>query len=112
VLFLNKKDLFKKKIARTPLSLCFKSYTGPQHDFEECIKYIKKRFVDAHEKHVERLRQLPAPEGYGRDVFPSVFVHITCATDTEGFHFVVAAIQAIFLKEGLANSGLSVSYLF
>ena len=29
ILFLNKTDLFREKIQRVPLSLCFPDYTGP-----------------------------------------------------------------------------------
>ncbi len=66
--------------------------------------------MDAHSKHVERLRQLPVPSRHGRDVFPSCFIYVTCATDTEAFQFLVVTIQAILLREGLMQAGISVSF--
>ena len=46
ILFLNKKDLFEKKITQVPLNLCFKEYTG-DNEYEQgiimfvCVVYFK-----------------------------------------------------------------------
>ena len=37
ILFLNKKDLFEKKIDKSPLKLCFPDYSG---------KYLKYKFIN------------------------------------------------------------------
>ncbi len=44
VLFLNKTDLFKEKVARVPLSVCFANYTGG-NTAQEGMDYIRARFV-------------------------------------------------------------------
>ncbi len=36
ILFLNKKDLFKKKITEVPLNVCFRNYTGPNEYNKAC----------------------------------------------------------------------------
>ncbi|ETO20299.1 guanine nucleotide binding protein, partial [Reticulomyxa filosa] len=39
ILFLNKSDVFRQRIKETPITVCFKEYTGRQ-DYEECYEYI------------------------------------------------------------------------
>ena len=42
ILFLNKKDLFEKKIYKSPLTICFPDYTGKPKNFtfyDENIRY-------------------------------------------------------------------------
>lgn len=43
ILFLNKKDVFKNKIKRIPLSICFPEYDG-SHLYEECADFVRKKF--------------------------------------------------------------------
>ncbi|EPB73066.1 hypothetical protein ANCCEY_07840 [Ancylostoma ceylanicum] len=62
---MNKKDLFMEKIKRVSIKTAFPEYTGPQ-TYEDSIKYIKQRF--------EMLNQNPKK---------TIFVHETCATDTD-----------------------------
>lgn len=65
ILFLNKCDLFREKIATTDLKVCFPDYTaGCNHD--EALAFIRKKFV--------ALNKNPDKE---------IFVHVTCATDTQ-----------------------------
>jgi hypothetical protein len=44
VLFLNKSDLFREKIAKIDLNVCFPDYEGGC-DFDESIRYIRRKFV-------------------------------------------------------------------
>lgn len=48
-LVLNKVDVFRTKIATTPLSVCFKStMSGNPNDYDFCVAYIIKRFATLH----------------------------------------------------------------
>lgn len=63
VLFLNKKDLFREKIKRVPLTVCFPKYDGPQ-TYEAGVKYIESEF--------KKLSDL---------THKKVYVHLTCGLD-------------------------------
>ena len=41
ILFLNKKDLFEKKIYKSPLTICFPDYTGNPKNFTTKIQDIR-----------------------------------------------------------------------
>eukprot|EP00009_Paramoeba_aestuarina_P007610 CAMPEP_0201522216 /NCGR_PEP_ID=MMETSP0161_2-20130828/16523_1 /ASSEMBLY_ACC=CAM_ASM_000251 /TAXON_ID=180227 /ORGANISM="Neoparamoeba aestuarina, Strain SoJaBio B1-5/56/2" /LENGTH=365 /DNA_ID=CAMNT_0047920993 /DNA_START=56 /DNA_END=1153 /DNA_ORIENTATION=- len=64
ILFLNKVDLFKKKIKKIDLNVCFKSYTDGC-DYDKAIEYISARF--------KREAQVSEKQ---------IYIHVTCATDT------------------------------
>lgn len=108
LLFLNKRDIFKEKIKKVPLKTCFRSYDGDQHDFEQCITYIRKRFVDVYNKHIDELRKSNNHRLGGNDVLlPSIYPFVTTATDTIGFQeFIVVASRSIFLRSGMFHAGL------
>jgi len=66
MLFLNKKDLFFEKIKTIDMNpVCFTTYTGGC-DAKKATKFIEKRFRDLN-KNPNR----------------AIYVHLTCATDTE-----------------------------
>lgn len=79
ILFLNKTDLFREKIATKDLTCCFKNYTGGCN-FEAACTFIKQRFVE--------LNQAPH----------TIYVHFTCAVNTENIQFVFTAIRDTVLK--------------
>lgn len=86
ILFLNKMDLFKIKIATIDLKVCFPNYTGGC-DYDAASGFIRSRFLE----------QNQSP----RDVY----THFTCATDSS-FGFVFKAVRDIVLKsylEGLMS---------
>jgi len=89
ILFLNKKDLFEKKIKKTPLSACFKDYKG-QNTYEEASQYIEDQFLAQN----ENPRKL-------------IYVHKTCATDTDNiavvFKAVVDAMLVNTIEKGKAG---------
>jgi hypothetical protein len=114
ILFLNKSDIFKEKIKRVDLKVCFPDYSGsfsfsPQRgsfanyppflfdfillsggsDFDKASEFITQRFV--------RLNKNPD----GKQVYP----HVTCATDTENIKFVFNAVKNIILHQALDASG-------
>lgn len=83
ILFLNKKDLFAEKIARVDLKVCFDDYDGGCN-YENAEAFIKARFM---EKNQQPNRQ--------------IFVHPTCAVDTENIEVVWAAVRQIILTNTL-----------
>ncbi|KAI8889004.1 G protein alpha subunit [Backusella circina FSU 941] len=88
ILFLNKTDLFKKKLTYSPLVDHFPEYKGGP-DFESASHYITQRFVSLNssaDKHV--------------------YTHLTCATDTEQIKFVMSAVNDIILQNNLRDVGL------
>ena len=97
ILFLNKKDIFAEKIKTVPITVCpsFANYPGPREKTEEsaftdATEYIKDVFL-AQNKYDEQ---------------KTVFVHVTCATDSENVSFVFTAVQDIVVRANLRNAGI------
>ncbi|KAF3854470.1 hypothetical protein F7725_022525 [Dissostichus mawsoni] len=89
ILFLNKKDLFERKISKSPLSICFPEYTGPD-TYLEGIDYIKCQY--------ESKNKSPSKE---------VYAHVTCATDTNNIQFVFDANrmhESLMLFDSICNN--------
>jgi GTPase SAR1 family protein len=79
ILFLNKTDLFQEKYSKVPLNVCFPDYTGTT--IEEAKQYIEFQFR-------EKLQENQP-----------IFVHHTCALDTQNIRFVITAIRKEILKK-------------
>lgn len=88
IIFFNKKDLFEEKIKRVDLKVCFAEYTGGC-DYEAAALYIEDRFVELNRS---KTRQL--------------YVHFTCATDTENIRVVFNAVKNIILHNNLRDANL------
>ncbi len=88
ILFLNKKDLFEKKIQKRDLRVCFKTYKGGK-DYNVAVEYIKKRFVDCN-KSADRF----------------IYTHETCATDTNNARVVFNAVEDMILNALMRRAGL------
>lgn len=93
-------DLFKEKIQRVSLRICFPEYRGADV-FDEASEYIKARFLE-----VNRQEKM-------------VFAHLTCATDTNNVERVriclvwcshllqvFEACKLVILKGNLEKLGL------
>lgn len=80
ILFLNKTDLFKDKIARIDLTACFPNYTGGCN-FENASAYIKQKFLDQNKS--------------SHPIYP----HFTCAISTENIEFVFKCVRDTVLKQ-------------
>jgi len=78
ILFLNKTDLFREKIARVDLTKCWPSYTGGCN-FENASSYIKQKFLDQNQT--------------GHVIYP----HFTCAISTENIEFVFKCVRETVL---------------
>lgn len=91
LLFLNKKDLFHKKVAVAPIAAVpeFSDYRGPNGDYDAGVEYFMDRFLEANE-----------------DPSRSIWCHITCATDTSNIEFVWASCKSIIISNSIKDSGL------
>jgi len=87
ILFLNKRDLFEQKIKVVDLKVCFPEYEGGL-DFESGCEFLVNQF--------RMLNQSPSKQ---------IYVHVTCATDTDNIRFVFVAVKDIILTQNLKGSG-------
>lgn len=87
ILFLNKIDVFKVKLAKTPLEKYFPEYTGGP-DINKAAKYILWRFTQTNRARL------------------SVYPHLTQATDTSNIRLVFAAVKETILQNALRDSGI------
>lgn len=81
VLFLNKTDIFEKKIKLTPLTVCFPEYDGLNTN-EDSIAYIKMKFEDMAK---ERPRK-------------DMYTHLTCAIDTRNIQWVFDGVSDVIIQ--------------
>jgi len=88
ILFLNKKDLFEKKIKTANITAAFPEYKGAQ-EYDPAVQYIQSKYLEINKN----------PD---RKVAP----HVTCATDTENIKVVFQAVKATILNAALKASGL------
>ncbi|KAE8608232.1 hypothetical protein XENTR_v10011434 [Xenopus tropicalis] len=88
ILFLNKKDLFAEKIKKSPLTICFPEYTGP-NTYEDAAAYIQAQF-----------------ESKNRSPNKEIYCHMTCATDTNNIQVVFDAVTDIIIANNLRGCGL------
>lgn len=86
VLFLNKNDLFTEMIKSYPITKCFPEYDGELTE-EDQYNYIRKRYR-------QQVRS--------RDIF----VHRTCATNTDHIKIIFADVNMQIVKKALIVSGL------
>ena len=89
ILFLNKIDLFRQKIVRSPLNICFPEYDGP-NNYDEGVSYIRKRFEDLNRSQRE----------------DEIYIHFTCATDTKNIQLVFHDVTDGIVKDALKDCGL------
>jgi len=88
IMFLNKSDLFKDKIKEVDLKVCFDDYTGGCN-FDAAVDYLKQKFTSLN-----------------RNPNKVIYVHVTCATDTENMRFVFNAVKDIVIRTSLMSSDL------
>ena len=88
ILFLNRIDIFKSKIIKSPIEKFFPDYDGGE-DFDAACDYFRKRFVSLNQSEVKQ-----------------IYPHFTCATDTSQIKFVMAAVNDIIIQNNLRDAGL------
>ncbi|TRY67423.1 hypothetical protein TCAL_11116 [Tigriopus californicus] len=88
ILFLNKTDLFQRKLTRVPLVTTFPDYNGPNGEFESAAQFISKKF-----------------KGQKKSV-PPAYSHLVCATDTDNMKLVINAVTDMLIKNFLKDCGI------
>jgi len=91
LLFLNKDDLFREKIARVSIQSLqiFDDYTGAPHDYDGGVEYFRSRFLSCNRSPEER----------------EIFSHVTTATSTENISFVFESCRETILDGNLDRAG-------
>merc|ERR1719240_141708 len=86
ILYLNKRDLFEKKIATKNIAdvPAFDDYAGTPHSYEDGVQYFLEKFLQQN-----------------RQENKDIYHHVTCATDSENIHVVFNACKDIILKANL-----------
>ncbi|CAI7613220.1 unnamed protein product [Penicillium pancosmium] len=84
ILFLNKMDLFKDKLAISSISKHFPDYTGPDTDFEAAYRYFSERF--------RGINRIPDRE---------IYIHKTNATDTQLLKVTMDSVQDMIIQKNL-----------
>merc|ERR1712204_128047 len=102
ILFLNKRDLFAKKITAIPVTACsaFTDFAQFRHDevihsnaydYEQTIAYIKSKF-EALRRHTKNTIKL--------------YTHVTCAKDRSNIKMVVDSVCHIVIARNVIAAGL------
>ncbi|PIL30842.1 hypothetical protein GSI_07010 [Ganoderma sinense ZZ0214-1] len=79
ILFLNKNDLFEKKVHNSDIKNFFPDYDGEAGDAKGGREYFKKRFARLAQKANAKERE--------------IYIHVTTATDTAMLRVVMAAVE-------------------
>ncbi|KAK0409563.1 hypothetical protein QR680_004622 [Steinernema hermaphroditum] len=89
ILFLNKKDLFAEKIQRVNITTAFPDYEGGQN-YEEAVNFIKLKFSE--------LNLNPDKK--------TIYMHETCATDTNQVQLVITSVIDTIIQKNLQKAGM------
>jgi len=88
ILFLNKTDLFRDKIARSDLRECFPDYTGGP-DYNSALSFIEQKF-----------------KSFDMNASRFIFTHPTCATDTDNVRLVLSDVKLTLIQRVLNEIGI------
>lgn len=87
ILFLNKIDLFKEKVARSPITdHGFTDYHGAPGDWKAASSYFLDKF-----------------RALNRDGDKEIYGYFTTATDTNLLKITMAAVQDMIIQKNLKN---------
>jgi guanine nucleotide-binding protein G(i) subunit alpha len=104
ILFLNKVDLFKQKLGRSPLGNYFPDYSGG-NDVNRAAKYLLWRFNQVNRAHLNLYPQSVSTPSILQKI--SLIRHsLTQATDTSNIRLVFAAVKETILQNALKDSGI------
>jgi signal recognition particle receptor subunit beta len=90
IIFFNKEDLFKQKIEKVDLKVCFENYTGGCNA-KNALEFIQQQFLDSSKK--TRTRR-------------QVISKVTCATDTTNITTVFNSVKSIILFDNMRKEGM------
>ena len=88
ILFLNKNDLFEKKIPTSDIRNFFPDFDGEPGDVRAGREYFKRRFAKLAQK-------------AGRSKEREIYIHITTATDTAMLRVVMAAVEDAIISKNI-----------
>uniref|UniRef100_A0A6B2L875 Uncharacterized protein n=1 Tax=Arcella intermedia TaxID=1963864 RepID=A0A6B2L875_9EUKA len=92
ILFLNKEDLFRKKLAQgKSIKTAFPDFPGPD-EFDASSKFIEGKFTKVDDPVTGKPKE--------------IYTHVTCATNTENVKVVFDAVKDFILNKALAGTGL------
>lgn len=85
ILFLNKMDLFKEKLPKSPITNHgFTDYHGPKDDYKAASKYFLDKF-----------------KALNRNTEKEIYGHFTNATDTNLLKITMASVQDMIIQRNL-----------
>ncbi|KAL2916668.1 hypothetical protein HK105_203782 [Polyrhizophydium stewartii] len=88
-LFLNKKDLFEKKVPFSDVVKHFPDFKGTAGNVKHAAKFFQKQF-----------------ETECSDQNKQLFIHYTCCTDTEAMEVIVVTVIQAMLKKEFQSIGM------
>ncbi|KAI8927421.1 guanine nucleotide binding protein, alpha subunit [Entophlyctis helioformis] len=92
-LFMNKKDLFEKKLATSDVKRFFPDFSK-ECNFKNATRYFERKFRSQNQVEVE-----PGQE-------KSMFCHVTCCTDTGAMAIIIASVVHSLLVKNLQTGGM------
>ncbi len=107
ILFLNKVDIFKQKLGRSPLGNYFPDYSGG-NDVNKAAKYLLWRFNQVNRAHLNLYPQSVTASLPPHMKMPKAnsLGSLTQATDTSNIRLVFAAVKETILNNALKDSGI------
>lgn len=94
ILFMNKFDLFQRKLSLSPFSHYHTDFPGSDKDFYAAAEYLNRRFLDM-------------DSAQDREIF----THYTTATDTNLLRETMRSVEGIIVLQNLKTLGLAAGIL-
>ncbi|KAJ3278204.1 guanine nucleotide-binding protein subunit alpha [Borealophlyctis nickersoniae] len=89
ILFLNKADLFAKKIKHSNIKRYFPDFDGEPNDVKNAGRYVRKKF-----------------QSQSKDPDKKIYTHFTTGTDTSNMKVVISAVRDIVTRMSLQATGI------
>jgi guanine nucleotide-binding protein subunit alpha len=105
ILFLNKIDVLRNKLSRSPLQNYFPDYSGG-NDVNRAAKYLLWRFNQVNRAHLDLYPQYVDTVTNNVNMGTDLFSSLTQATDTSNIRLVFAAVKETILKNAFKDTWL------